>query len=79
MANQDFENARSLRRLTDRLKVFISYSRHDAHLAAEIVGGLEFDGGFETLIDSHSIEEGEEWKARISALIAECGTFIGIL
>jgi WD40 repeat protein len=79
MANQDFENARSLRRLTDRLKVFISYSRHDAHLAAEIVGGLEFDGGFETLIDSHSIEEGEEWKTRISALIAECGTFIVIL
>lgn len=79
MANQDFENARSLRRLTDRLKVFISYSRHDGHLAAEIVGGLEFDGGFETLIDSHSIEEGEEWKARISALIAECGTFIVIL
>ncbi len=79
MANQDFETARSLHRLTDRLKVFISYSRHDAHLAAEIVGGLEFDGGFETLIDSHSIEEGEEWKARISALIAECGTFIVIL
>jgi WD40 repeat protein len=79
MANQDFENARSLRRLTDRLKVFISYSRHDARMAAEIVGGLEFDGGFETLIDSHSIEEGEEWKARISALIAECGTFIVIL
>ncbi len=79
MANQDFESARSLRRQPDRLKVFISYSRHDLRLAAEIVGGLEFDGGFETLIDSHSIEEGEEWKTRISALIAECGTFIVIL
>lgn len=79
MANPDFENAPSLRRQTDRLKVFISYSRHDSRLAAEIVGGLEFDGGFESLIDSHSIEEGEEWKARISALIAECGTFIVVL
>lgn len=45
MANPDFENAPSLRRQTDRLKVFISYSRHDSRLAAEIVGGLEFDGG----------------------------------
>ena len=79
MASSDYENANSPRRDFDRLKVFISYSRHDSRLAAEIVAGLEFDGGFETLIDSHSIEQGEEWKVRISALIAECGTFIVIL
>jgi WD40 repeat protein len=79
MANPDHENPHAPRREADRLKVFISYSRHDSRLAAEILGGLEFDGGFETLIDSHSIEEGEEWKARISVLIAECGTFIVIL
>src|SRR5215469_2594077 len=80
MASPDSENPRALRRDTlDRLKVFISYSRHDSRLACEILAGLEFDGGFETLIDSHSIEEGEEWKARISVLIAECGTFIVVL
>jgi WD40 repeat protein len=79
MSIQDDVNLPLRRREIDRLKVFISYSRQDSHFAAEIVAGLEFDGGFETLIDSHSIEEGEEWKARISALIAECGTFIVIL
>ncbi len=79
MANSDSQKIAALRQTTDRLKVFISYSRHDSRFASEILGGLEYDGGFETLIDSHSIYEGEEWKARISSLIAECGTFIVIL
>ena len=59
MTNPDYQNPQGQRRESDRLKVFISYSRHDSRIAAEILGGLEFDGGFEALIDSHSIEEGE--------------------
>jgi WD40 repeat protein len=63
----------------DRLKVFISYSRNDSRFAAELVAGLEYDGGFEVFIDRHSIHEGEEWKERLRGLIAEADTVVVIL
>ena len=65
--------------LNETLKVFISYSRDDMAFADELVGGLEYDGGFEVTIDRHAIHEGEDWKVRLSALIAEADTIIFIL
>jgi protein-disulfide isomerase len=43
-----------------------------------LVDGLEF-AGFETTLDRHSIMEGEEWKRRLSALIADADTIIFVL
>ena len=68
-----------MRMASEKLKVFISYSRADTAFADEIAGGLEYDGGFEILIDRHDIHEGEEWKKRLGALIAAADTVIFIL
>ncbi|MFT5448387.1 MAG: hypothetical protein ACI9DC_003571 [Gammaproteobacteria bacterium] len=62
-----------------RLKVFISYSRNDMAFADELVAGLEYDGGFEVAIDRHSIHEGEDWRARLGALIAGADTIVFVL
>ncbi len=62
-----------------RLKVFVSYSRVDSRIAAEIRAGLDFDGRFDVLMDSSSIHEGEAWKARLSALIDEADTVVVLL
>jgi hypothetical protein len=62
-----------------QLKVFISYSRRDSAFADELVRGLEFDGDFEVSIDRNAIHEGEEWKARLGALIAAADTIVFIL
>lgn len=63
----------------NRVKVFISYSRIDAAFADELGAGLEFDGRFDVIIDRHSILEGEEWQARLGALIADADTVVFIL
>src|SRR5262245_17358472 len=63
-----------------KLKVFISYSRKDAQaFADELTGGLEFQGGFDVSLDRHSIVEGEEWKRRLGALIADADTVVFIV
>ena len=61
------------------VKVFISYSRADAAFADELAAGLEYGGQFEVTIDRHSIIEGEEWKARLGALIADADTIVFVL
>jgi hypothetical protein len=63
----------------DRFKVFISYSRADSQFADEIGAGLEYDGGFDVRIDRRDIHEGEEWKKRLGALIADADTVVFIL
>jgi hypothetical protein len=63
----------------DKLKVFISYSRADTKFADELVAGLEFDGGFDITIDRHSIEKGEDWKARPAKLIEAADTIVFVL
>jgi WD40 repeat protein len=62
-----------------RLKVFISYSRADLAFADELVAGLEYDGRFEVSIDRHSVVEGEDWKKRLGALIADADTVAFVL
>ena len=61
-----------------RLKVFISYSRADMAFADELVDGLELIG-FETMIDRHSILEGEDWKTRLGGLIQDADTIVFIV
>jgi hypothetical protein len=60
------------------LNVFISYSRPDMGFVDELVTGLQFAGAVVT-IDRHSIREGEDWKARLSGLIAAADTVVFVL
>lgn len=63
-----------------KLRVFISYSRRDGQaFADELAGGLEFQGAFEVSLDRHSIVEGEDWKKRLGALIADADTVVFIV
>jgi len=53
----------------ERLKVFISYSRMDSsEFADELVAGLEI-AGFAPFLDRRDITSGEDWEARLGALI----------
>jgi hypothetical protein len=64
---------------TDRLKVFISYSRKDsAAFADELVLGLE-DRGFAPFLDRHDIKPGEPWEARLRALIEQSDTVVFVI
>ena len=64
---------------TDKLKVFISYSRKDSvAFADELVLGLEA-GGFVTLLDRRDIEPGEPWEARLGALIEQADTVVFVI
>ena len=47
--------------------------------ADELVAGLAYDGRFQVTIDRSSIIEGEDWRARLSALIAGADTIVFIL
>jgi TIR domain len=78
-SGQASEPAARTRGSADRFKVFVSYSRADSGFADEIEAGLEYDGGFDVLIDRHDIHEGEEWKKRLGALIAQADTVVFIL
>lgn len=60
------------------LKIFISYSRSDLAFADELYAGLELMG-HDPLLDRHGIAEGEDWKARLGSLIAECETVVFVI
>jgi TIR domain len=55
-----------------RHKVFLSYSRSDVAFADQLVAALEAFG-FDPNVDRHNISGGEEWKARLGALLIEAG------
>lgn len=59
-------------------RVFVSYSRRDMEAADEIVQGLEF-AGFAVTIDRNSITEGEDWRRRLGALIADADNIVFLL
>jgi TIR domain/Caspase domain len=63
----------------EKLKIFISYSRADMGFADELAAGLELLGEFDVRLDRESIHEGEAWKARLGALIAEADTVVFVL
>jgi formylglycine-generating enzyme required for sulfatase activity len=64
---------------TDKLKVFISYSRKDsAEFADELVLGLE-DRGFAPFLDRHDVKPGEAWEARLGGLIEQSDTVLFVI
>jgi TIR domain len=62
-----------------QFKVFISYSRAESRFADELVKGLEYGGQFDVTIDRESIAEGEDWKLRLGALIAEADSIVFVI
>ncbi len=64
---------------SDQNTVFISYSRTDMAFADELVAGLEMFGSYDVTIDRSDIRTGEEWQARLGALIADADTVVFIL
>jgi formylglycine-generating enzyme required for sulfatase activity len=64
---------------SERLKVFISYSRRDSiDFAEEIVAGLEL-AGFAAFLDRHDIAAGEDWAARLGSLIRQADTVVFVV
>jgi PAS domain-containing protein len=63
---------------SDRLHVFISYSRDDLHFANQLDAALKVCG-FVCLIDRHGISGGEDWKHRLSTMISEADTVVFVL
>ncbi|NRF67764.1 TIR domain-containing protein [Aquincola sp. S2] len=61
-----------------KLKVFVSYSRADSAFADELVQALEWMG-YGVTIDRASIVEGEDWRRRLGALIADADTVVFLL
>lgn len=76
---RDSANPRSAGNGQPSLKVFISYARADTVFADELAAGLEYDGRYLVMIDRQSIIEGEDWKRRLGALIADADTVVFIL
>src|SRR6266699_4727759 len=65
--------------VSEKLKVFISYSRRDAsEFADELVAGLEL-AGFAPFLDRHDITAGEDWEARLGGLIAQSDTVVFVV
>ncbi|MEL7104055.1 MAG: toll/interleukin-1 receptor domain-containing protein, partial [Pseudomonadota bacterium] len=63
---------------SERLKVFISYSRAQVGFADELELALS-DKQHEVLIDRHSIAKGEAFKQRLGEMILACDTVVFIL
>jgi hypothetical protein len=63
---------------SEKLRVFISYSRDDLKFADQLDAALNACG-FECLIDRHGISGGEDWKRRLGNLISEADTVVFVL
>ena len=64
---------------SNRLKVFLSYSRKDTlAFADQLIAALEICG-FETNVDRHDISGGEDWNKRLGALILESDTVVFVM
>ena len=63
---------------TSKLKVFVSYSRDDIEFADQLVHALDACG-FDPKIDRHEMTGGEEFRARLTSLIAAADTVVFVL
>ena len=64
---------------SEKLKVFVSYSRRDSSdFAEELVAGLEL-AGFAPFLDRHDIVAGEDWEARLGGLIHQADTVVFVV
>lgn len=63
---------------SERLQVFISYSRDDLDFADQLAAGLRV-GGIEPTIDRQGISGGEDWRRRLGGLIRDAETVVFVL
>jgi WD40 repeat protein len=70
--------AEALRGREGKLSVFISYSRDDLDFADELETMLSL-AGFAPTLDRHGIHGGEEWQARLGALIRDAEAIVFVL
>jgi hypothetical protein len=63
---------------SDKLNVFISYSRDDADFADQLVATLEL-AGFTPTIDRAGIHGAEKWEEKLGALIREADSIVFVL
>lgn len=63
---------------SDKLKIFISYSRADYEIAHQIVHELE-QRDFTVRIDTRDLPFGEEWQKELAAFIQESDTIIWLV
>jgi hypothetical protein len=63
---------------SDKLNVFISYSRDDLKFADQLDDALQATG-FPTIIDRHDITGGEEWRVRLGGLIRDADSVVFVL
>ena len=53
----------------DKLRIFLSYSRHDMEVADALVGALEAHH-FEVTIDRRDLPYSQKWQAELTDLIS---------
>jgi len=63
---------------SERLGVFISYSRDDLAFADQLDATLRI-GGFDTRLDRTDIHGGERWEVRLGILIRDADTIVSVL
>ena len=63
---------------SDRLKLFISYSRRDMAVTDQLVERLEA-AGFEATIDRRDLPYGEEWQAELADFIRAADTIVWLV
>ncbi len=63
---------------TEKIKVFVSYSRSDTVFSLDLVAGLQACG-FEAFIDQEDIAPGEPWEDRLRGLIESADTMVYVL
>src|SRR5262245_15058667 len=64
---------------SEKLKVFISYSRRDAsEFADELMAGIEL-AGLAPFLDRHDISAVEDWETRLGGLIAQSDTVVFVI
>lgn len=63
---------------SDKLKVYISYSRDDVDFADQLDDALQLVG-FDTSVDRHGIAGGEDWRTRLGGLLRDADTIVFVL
>lgn len=64
---------------SEKLKIFVSYSRRDSsEFADELVAGPEL-AGFAPFLDRYDIAAGEDWEARLGGRIQQADTVVFII
>jgi hypothetical protein len=68
----------AIEKKTQKMKLFISYSRRNKTQATAIVGALEKQG-FDVKFDTRDLPFGEKWRAEIESFIREADTVVWLV